>query len=252
MFRSDSSASRLTGWEVHALELTLRADLTQFTLYRSVIRRFLERHLHFPMLAQDVVMVIDEALTNVTRHSYANASDQSAQLLLSLDADRSDPHTDLTIVLTDDGQGGKGFDPKRSLTENQARRSAGVPAGFGVMLMHRVMDDVHYAAMERNRLTLRKRFCNAPAERDYIERLIHDLQDREVLPTCEGSVIEGLARENPQVEPGDLVLMLGTMLGCEQKVLRPAIAATRRDWAKQGHGPEEPEGRSHGHAGARG
>lgn len=85
-----------------------------------------------------LALAVDEACTNVIRHSYGNNPAQSFDLEIATDDDR------FIIVITDHG---KSFDPailpaidmKRYL--EQFKRG-----GLGVHLMRLVMDDVKYAA----------------------------------------------------------------------------------------------------------
>lgn len=222
--------------EAHVLDLNVALDMQRFAQYRVSMGSFLQKHLFSHTLAQDVVMVIDEALTNVARHSYGSSDRDFAQLLITIEAEETHCFSTLTIVLKDRGPRGRSFSPARWLAENRARHAAGAPAGFGVLLLHTIMDSVEYEATDRgeNRLVLKKWFCNAPAKLLFVRQLVAEITANGSLPNVADERIAQLWQEQSSMEPGDMVLALGTALGHDKQTLRQAIAQARFTLSRRG------------------
>ena len=91
-------------------------------------------------------LAVDEAVTNIIRHSLKNDFNRTIDAELTLD-ERA-----LEVVLRDDG------DPAEEDALNPKEPSADRPGGLGLHLMHECMDKVSYerTADNRNRLCLTK------------------------------------------------------------------------------------------------
>ena len=89
-------------------------------------------------------LALNEAVTNIIRHSLKNAFDRTIELDLEL-AERS-----LEIVLRDDG------DPAVDVFDlRPAVPSPECPGGAGLFLMYECLDKIHYERLSDNRNQLR-------------------------------------------------------------------------------------------------
>jgi serine/threonine-protein kinase RsbW len=165
------------------LRLFLATDLRSVGEYRRMAKAFLHQHLAAEHLTDDLVVVIDEALTNVIRHSYAGVPDHTLQLQMMVETQEESGQTHLTIIIVDQGDAGKGYSPSDRLAENLANMAAGATSGYGLMLIYRIMDKVEYKSTPQgeNRLVLHKSYTDGQPDETYLSRLIHDLQDVGVL-----------------------------------------------------------------------
>jgi anti-sigma regulatory factor (Ser/Thr protein kinase) len=165
---------------LHGLKLFLATELRSLGDYRRMAREFLLDHLPDDGNTDDLVVVIDEALTNVVRHSYGGQSNHTLQLQIHLETDPEGGPTDLTVIVVDRGEAGKRYSPSQQLAANLANMAAGEASGFGLVLMYRVMDSVEYwvTPQGENRLVLHKCFVRGRAhEQTYVSKLITELQD---------------------------------------------------------------------------
>lgn len=99
-----------------------------------------------------IVLAMDEACSNIIRHSCGNDPTKKIDISFSVFADQ------IEIKIKDNGCCGKGFDTgpvKEKDTKNPT------PGGFGVNIIKTVMDRVEYTRNETegNTLTLIKRLC---------------------------------------------------------------------------------------------
>lgn len=171
---TNAKYSRLSG-----LRVFLAADLRGAGDYRRKAQEFLHGNLVPSRLTDDLVLVIDEALTNVVRHSYEGQPNHTLQLQLFIETEEGGRETHLTVILVDRGEAGRHYSPSGRLAETLARLAAGDTSGFGLVLIHRLMDRVDYRVSPQgeNRLVLHKSFVDGESDESYVSRLIHDLQD---------------------------------------------------------------------------
>lgn len=96
--------------------------------------------------AEQILLAIDEALTNIIRHAYQG---KSGQMVLSVEN-----HPDRTEIILED-QGIK-FDPTKAPLPELPRQK---PGGLGIHFIRTIMDEIIYdeAYQEGNRLHLIKR-----------------------------------------------------------------------------------------------
>lgn len=110
------------------------------TRHLEEVRHFVESHAveaDFTTEAvQQLKIAVDEACTNVIEHAYGGDANQAIDIAVIIQNDR------FTIRIRDEG---RAFDPSAyhepNIFEFAKRRRAG---GFGVHIMHRLMDHVEY------------------------------------------------------------------------------------------------------------
>jgi serine/threonine-protein kinase RsbW len=104
------------------------------------------------MFLNRLQIAVDEAITNIIEHGYADQPRGSATIELHVDVN---PER-FRIEIIDHGVT---FDPnKMSDIDIQAHAASGRAGGLGVFLMRKIMDqvDYHYKAGTRNQLVLVK------------------------------------------------------------------------------------------------
>jgi anti-sigma regulatory factor (Ser/Thr protein kinase) len=162
------------------LKLFLATDLRSMGDYRRLASEFLQRHLPTEPQTDDLVMVIDEALTNVIRHSYDGETNHTQQLQIHVEQHAEDGPTHLTVIIVDKGPAGKHYSPSERLASNLASLAAGELSGYGLVLIYRLMDTVEYwvTPQGENRLVLHKSYVDGqPTPETYLSQLITELQD---------------------------------------------------------------------------
>jgi serine/threonine-protein kinase RsbW len=125
--------------------LTLPADERLLPCTRRLIAGYLEHLGAAAEVVGDVVLALDEAMSNVVRHAFP-AGKGSYQVRADLR-----PH-EVVIEVTDDGVG---FDPMRSVGSGRLRLG-----GRGIQLIRRLMTVVEVESPTRQggtRLTMRRR-----------------------------------------------------------------------------------------------
>ncbi|HEY9721777.1 MAG TPA: ATP-binding protein [Oscillatoriaceae cyanobacterium] len=151
--------ARTRGEESVGLRLRIRSDLRHFERYRELARRFLAAELLPADCVDDLVLVLDECLTNVARHSYAESAEQSIRVQIDLECGPDGRGEHLYVAIVDQGGGGEGFDPATRLASNLERLAAGEQSGLGLLLLFEIMDQVGYRSVPgENCLTLHKAF----------------------------------------------------------------------------------------------
>jgi anti-sigma regulatory factor (Ser/Thr protein kinase) len=121
----------------------------------SLVRAFVERHAKAAGLSQDeaaeLVLAVDEAVTNCIEHGLG-ASEGEIEVCVVLHGDA------LQVIVRDDAAP---FDPTRARATHQDRSPLhrATPGGFGLELMHRLVDGIDYRITGdgHNELTLMKR-----------------------------------------------------------------------------------------------
>ncbi|MFQ5595366.1 MAG: ATP-binding protein [Anaerolineae bacterium] len=102
----------------------------------SDARRWLTEHARAAGFAEDAILdlrlVVSEALANVVEHAYGGASDQEIRLALVIDDEK------LCLIIRDFG---RKFDLAHYTAPDLDQPSEG---GYGVFLMHELMDEVTY------------------------------------------------------------------------------------------------------------
>lgn len=88
---------------------------------------------------ENIGLAIDEACTNVIRHSYGNNKNGTIQIGIIIDDDR------ITFTVEDKGEEGQGFDPdKISIPDRREYLERMEKGGLGLYLIRKIMDEVRY------------------------------------------------------------------------------------------------------------
>lgn len=121
--------------------ITRAAQLESLPDFREFVRRHCEG---FPGVTEavlyDVMLAVDEAVTNVITHGYAEMDPGSVILELDLDADR------LTVSLTDFGHS---FEPGEApVPDVDASIEDREMGGFGLFFINQSMDSMDYRVTE--------------------------------------------------------------------------------------------------------
>lgn len=216
-----------TSIEPERLELVWPSDLSCMQQHRSAVAQFLAERVYSQNLAQDLTLVIDEAMSNVVRHSYAGEKGHTGHLVISLEETCGGRLCHLTVVITDQGIHGRHFNPAERY--DTARQEAGKTVGYGMVLLHRLMDEVAYEVTPEgdNRLTLERWFCNAPTDLGYVRELIAELQGQKILPPINHTTVEELVEANANLEPGEVIEVIAAIKRLEPSGLRRAITRAR-------------------------
>ena len=144
--------------ETHSLELFLTSDLARIGACRRRARAFLDAYLQVREDVEDMEVIIDEALTNIMQHSCAREPGHPVQLKLVLETLNGGLLSLLSVILVDRGPHGAAYQPMERVEATRACHELGEPAGFGLVLLFRLMDQVDYqvSAQDGNRLVLRQ------------------------------------------------------------------------------------------------
>lgn len=137
------------------LTLVFPAETRQVELIRRLARKTASE---IPTVdtdtANDIALALDEACNNVVRHAYG-----SQEKVGQIEAEIRFSSRDITIILKDEGEGGRLFnpDPFKPL-DIQALRQHPKAGGLGLHLIRKIMDEVHYERKEgkQNQLTMKR------------------------------------------------------------------------------------------------
>jgi serine/threonine-protein kinase RsbW len=120
-------------------ELTIPSETSNLELLRRLIQGFVANVELSPQAVEDIGLAVDEACTNIVKHSYTQ--EQSGKIDVSVEISR-----DYVIIsMTDTGEKGQFFDPthmepfeKKKYLERLER------GGLGVYIIKTIMDEVEY------------------------------------------------------------------------------------------------------------
>jgi anti-sigma regulatory factor (Ser/Thr protein kinase) len=132
-------------------QLELTSDAAELPGARSDLRAWVEQHGWSEQQVGEIVLALDEAITNVIRHGYKNATGQRIEILARMIDDPAGGEG-LEIQVRDFG---RQVDPKeicgRDLEDVR-------PGGLGVHIIHAMNSEVKYECAEGGgmRLTMRK------------------------------------------------------------------------------------------------
>ena len=131
------------------IELTILANPAYLCIARAAVRKALEISGFDDQDADGVTLALDEALTNVIRHSYGGPCEKPIIIKLSQIPNYRKKASALEIVVRDFG---KHVDPKtiKSRDLNEVR-----PGGLGVHIIQTVMDEVEYSCVSEGGMLLR-------------------------------------------------------------------------------------------------
>lgn len=129
-----------------SLRMKILSDPAELGRVRNAVERFALNAGLDEKAAGDVVLALDEALTNIIRHAYKDASDKP----IEIEVTRQDEK--LNVVLRDYGRvADRSRIKSRDLDDVR-------PGGLGVHIMNECMDSVEYVPAEGGgtRLTMKK------------------------------------------------------------------------------------------------
>lgn len=131
------------------IELTIQANPAYLCVVRAAVRKALEIAGFDDPSADGVTLALDEALTNIIRHSYGGTCEKSIIIKLTQIPDYRESTSALEIVIRDFG---RQVDPKsiRSRDLNDVR-----PGGLGVHIIQTIMDEVEYSCVSEGGMQLR-------------------------------------------------------------------------------------------------
>ena len=139
------------------MTVRIQACPEQICIVRAAVNKTLEMLHMDPDIAAKVILAVDEALTNIIRHSYEKPCHLPITLTLGNQANAPDRQT-ITITILDQG---KQVHPdqikSRDLDEIR-------PGGLGVHIIQSVMDHVKYTPRPQGgmQLTMTKDFTPVP------------------------------------------------------------------------------------------
>lgn len=131
-----------------ALEVRLRPSTSELRGLTEQAEAFAQRHRLSPKAVNAILLVLEEAVTNVLMHAFEGIPEADREVSVRF---RKTP-TALLVTILDNGLA---FDPTRATP--RARREDGEdgPGGWGIKLIHGLVDEVHYARIgNRNQLEL--------------------------------------------------------------------------------------------------
>jgi anti-sigma regulatory factor (Ser/Thr protein kinase) len=143
------SPQNITG---ETLEMTITSDPANLAPTRKAIEAFCLAHGLDQKAADEVGLCFNEAMANVTRHAYAGATDQPVLVGVKQVLD---------TVLVTIRDWGNGVNPE---TRPRRKKDPMVPGGLGLICLHELLDDLHYAPQPDGGmlLTMVKRRSDAP------------------------------------------------------------------------------------------
>ena len=132
--------------------LTISNDRAYLAQVRDLVTRGVSIG-EFPVTYLNRLQIaVDEAVTNIIEHGYADQPHGTAQIEINVEVD-SDR---FRIQISDNGMS---FDPNQmSDVDMQSHAASGKAGGLGVFLMRKIMDQVDYQYQKgkKNQLTLVK------------------------------------------------------------------------------------------------
>jgi serine/threonine-protein kinase RsbW len=119
------------------LTLEMRSDPKLLCASRALLKQYLERLGFARDRVDEIVLAVDEGITNAIRHGYDSNPDETVSLWLGCDADW------LQIDIVD---GGKAAPAERVARKEMKPPSEDelTPGGLGVQLIYEVCDDVSF------------------------------------------------------------------------------------------------------------
>lgn len=136
----------------HRQTMAITNDLSALSSVRELVRSGVEQGGFPPQYLNRLQIAVDEAVTNIVEHGYADQPPGKATIELVLTVDRDA----FRMVIEDYGQT---FDPEDlGDVDIQRHVRAGNSGGLGVFLMRKIMDLIEYHAEtgKKNRLVLVK------------------------------------------------------------------------------------------------
>lgn len=130
-------------------QFTLAADVSSLPKGRAIINEVCQKLLIDEQMTYDILLAVDEVLSNVIEHGYAGLEPGEMILAWSQENGR------LILEITDFG---RVFQPREPQTPDiEAIFESGRQGGLGLFIVYQIMDDVSYqSAADGNKTTLVK------------------------------------------------------------------------------------------------
>lgn len=138
--------------------LKIPSKTSNLELLRQLIIGFVANGKTTPQVTEDISLAVDEACTNIIKHSYGAEKDGTIEVMISL----SDEN--IVILITDSGENGQQFDPnKLEYFEKKQYLERLERGGLGIYIIKSIMDVVEYHIQPGayNRLKMVKFLKNA-------------------------------------------------------------------------------------------
>jgi len=122
-------------------EITIPAQMSYLIQVRDFVEHIGKRHKFDDKIVNSFKLVIDEACTNIVRHGYRDIKNGEITIKAVI------RRLSLTIIIVDQGQS---YDPRQANTPDLAKYvDIGKRGGLGILMMRKLMDDLHYSVTER-------------------------------------------------------------------------------------------------------
>ena len=214
--------------QISRLEMIWTSEMAAFSEFRQEVEAFLLQHLFSSSLGRDILLAIDESITNAVQHSTGVNSEGTVKLVIWLEQFTKELAR-MTIEISDRGDFGRDFSPIEELLDSFCQQQYDGSTGFGLRLLHRLMDEIDFRVTEEGEkcLTMRKWFCNSTATPQYFVALLHELQKALPFPTIEEAKISNLLAKYPTSEVGDLLIRVASLLKIDPDRVRRALVKAR-------------------------
>ncbi len=121
-------------------ELTMPSQTENLELIRALVAKIAQKAGFAEMAVMQITLAVEEACVNAIKHAHKNNVAKPLRIQIKTD------HQKLTVVVSDRG---KGFDfqnlKEPDMQEYFAKRR---PGGLGIVLMKRLMDEVHFETLK--------------------------------------------------------------------------------------------------------
>lgn len=140
-------------------ELTMPSQTENLELIRTVVAKIAHKAGFAEMAVMQITLAVEEACVNAIKHAHKNIATKPLRVQIKTDSQK------LTVVVSDQG---KGFDRQNlkepDMQEYLAKRR---PGGLGIVLMKRLMDEVHFEILKGKGTRVRLvRYLGNPQKRN--------------------------------------------------------------------------------------
>ncbi len=214
---------------------TERLEIAADERHLSDVRDFIDRTCaacgFAPRAIANIRLAVDEACTNVIKHAYPNGGPGAASARLGIAAGAHRGWLEVRIV-----DQGKPFEGQIDLPQLGELVEARRKGGFGMFLMHRLMDEVRYETTPAgNEWILRKRLPQPPSTFARRMRLRYALQASLGIVAISVLAVTPLwLREGRQRERADLQALRALAFGLAEAA-RPALVQRAELTPEQTH-----------------
>lgn len=121
-------------------KMTLPAETSRLAEVRRIVEEAACAASFEVRMAHLIALAVDEAVTNVVKHSYKNIEPGMETVELLIESDENS----LAVTVRDTGES---FDPVKvsPVTDMREHVRCGKKSGLGIFIMRRIMDEVSYS-----------------------------------------------------------------------------------------------------------